>query len=180
MAEIISLNYGIWHSKHFRFVWFCWNLAGKCYLTLRTSHLSQNTRWLPGVKDQKSTKFDPTNHILAQLLVPAHQIWTQFASCSSDLDKIWHEHTTWAFKQSCERISYLLQNPRWPPAVKSPNRPNLPHKSHFGSAFVPHSSDLDKILHECTSWPYKQVCTRIYQFVQNPRWPPEVKCPKST
>ena len=52
------------------------------------------------------------------------------------------------------------------------------HKSHFGSAFRCCSSDLDKIWHEHTSWPYKQVCARIYQLRQNPRWPPEVKGPK--
>ena len=55
-----------------------------------------------------------------------------------------------------------------------------PHKSHFGSAFGPRSSDLDKIWHEHTSWSYKQLCSKVYQLVQNPRWPPEVKGPKST
>ena len=55
-----------------------------------------------------------------------------------------------------------------------------PHKSHFSSAFGCHSSDLDKIWHEHTSWPYKQVCARMYQSAQNSRWPPEVKGPKST
>ena len=44
----------------------------------RIYHLSQNPRWPPGVKVQKSTKFDPTNHILARHLVPVHQIWKKF------------------------------------------------------------------------------------------------------
>jgi hypothetical protein len=55
-----------------------------------------------------------------------------------------------------------------------------PHKSHFGSAFGSRSSYLDKIWHEHTSWTQKEVCARIYQLAQNPRWPPEVKGPKST
>ena len=55
-----------------------------------------------------------------------------------------------------------------------------PHKSHFGSAFGSHSSDLDKICHEHTSWPYKQVCARLYPLVQNLRYPSEVKGQKWT
>ena len=60
------------------------------------------------------------------------QIWphkshfgSAFGSCSSDLDKIWHEHTTWPFKKACARISHLMQNPRWPSGSKVQNRPNL-------------------------------------------------------
>ena len=55
------------------------------------------------------------------------QIWphkshfgSAFGSRSSDLDKIWHEHITWPFKQACARISHLSQNPRWLPGVKGP------------------------------------------------------------
>ena len=55
-----------------------------------------------------------------------------------------------------------------------------PHKSHFSSAFGSRSSDLDKIWHKHTSWPYKQVCARIYQLAQNPSRLQEVKGPKST
>jgi len=63
---------------------------------------------------------------------------------------------------------------------KVQNRPNLTHKSHFGSAFGSRSSDLDKIWHGHTTWPFKQACARIYQLAQNLRWPPEVKGQKST
>ena len=63
---------------------------------------------------------------------------------------------------------------------KVQNWPNLTPQWHFSSAFGSRSSDLDKIWHEHTSWPYKQVCARIYQLAQNPRWPPEVKGLKST
>ena len=55
-----------------------------------------------------------------------------------------------------------------------------PQKSHFGSTFGSHASDLDKIWHGRTAWPFKQTCTRIYQLALNPRWLPEAKGPKST
>ena len=55
-----------------------------------------------------------------------------------------------------------------------------PKKSHFSSAFGPRSSDFDKTWHDRTSWPYKQVCARFSQLAQNPMWPPDVICPKST
>ena len=63
---------------------------------------------------------------------------------------------------------------------KVQNWPNLTHKSHFGSAFGSRSSDLDKILHEHTTWPFKQACATISHLSQNPRWSLGVKGPKST
>ena len=59
----------IWHGHT------TWPLKQVC---ARISHLSQNSRCLPGVKGPKSTKFDPTNHILARHLVPVRLIWTNF------------------------------------------------------------------------------------------------------
>ena len=68
------------------------------------------------------------------------QIWphkshfgSAFGSCSSYLDKIWHEHTTWPFKQACARISHLLQNPRWPPGVKGPKSTKFDHTNHISA-----------------------------------------------
>ena len=50
-----------------------------------------------------------------------------------------------------------------------------PHKSYFGSALGYRSSDLDKIRHGNTTWPFKQVCARISGLSQNPRRPPGFK-----
>ena len=55
-----------------------------------------------------------------------------------------------------------------------------PPKSYFGSTFGSRSSDLDKILHGHTTWPFKQAGTRISHLSQNPRWPLGVKGPKAT
>ena len=51
------------------FIRFWQNLAWPYYLTLKTSlrknflFIAKYSRWPPGVKGPKSTKFDPTNHI---------------------------------------------------------------------------------------------------------------------
>ena len=65
------------------FIKFGQILALTYYLTFkqvctRINQLAQNPRWPPEVKGPKSTKFDPTNHILARHLVPVYQIWTKF------------------------------------------------------------------------------------------------------
>ncbi len=44
----------------------------------KPADFSQNPRWLTAVKSPKSVKFDPTNHISAPHLDPAHPIWTIF------------------------------------------------------------------------------------------------------
>ena len=54
-----------------------------------------------------------------------------FGSCSSDLDKIWHEHTTCPFKKACAGISHLMQNPRWPPGVKGPKLTEFDPRNHI-------------------------------------------------
>ena len=64
--------------------------------------------------------------------------------------------------------------------LKVQNLPNLNPQITFQLAFGFRSSDLDKTRHEHSTWPFKQVCPRIYQLGQNPRWPLGIKGPKST
>ena len=128
--------------------------------------IGQNWRWPPEVKCPKSTKFDPTNHISARHLVPVHQIWIEV--CMDILLDL---------KPSLRiNFSFIAKFKMATMGQRSKIDQIWPHKSYFRSAFGSHSSDLDKIWHEHTSWQYKQVCARIYQLVQNRRWlPPEVK-----
>ena len=55
-----------------------------------------------------------------------------------------------------------------------------PTNQYFGSAYRFCSSDLDKIWHGHTYWLHKQVCERIFDFFQNPRWLPGFKGQKLT
>ncbi len=110
------------------------------------------------------------NYILAQLTVSVCLILTKFG-----MDILLDPKN----KSAQEFLIYhKIQDGRRGPKVQ--NWPNLTPQWHFGSAFGSRSSDLKKKWHEHTSWPYKQVCARIYQLEQNRRWPPEVKGPKST
>ena len=66
------------------------------------------------------------------------QIWphkshfgSAFGSRSSNLDKIWHEHSTWPLKQACARTFHLSQNPRWPPGVKGPKSTKFDTTNHI-------------------------------------------------
>ena len=101
-------------SIHIPFIWFGQNLARTYYLTPQTSFWEnfwffQNLRWLPGVKVQKSTKFDPTNHNPARHTDSVHTIRTKFGANIS---------TTSLHKQAFERLFYFFQNPWWPLGVK--------------------------------------------------------------
>ena len=112
----------------------------------------------------------PTNHISARYLNPVRQIWTKFGM---DIQLYLPN------KPAQEFLIYRkIQDDRR--ELKSQIDQIWPHKSHLGSAFGSRSSDLDKIGHEHTSWPYKWLCARIYQLAQNPRWLPAVKGPKSS
>ena len=55
-------------------------LNSKKKVCARFSNLSQNSRWPPGVKGPKLTKFDPTNHISPRHLHLIHQLWTEQGS----------------------------------------------------------------------------------------------------
>ena len=99
------------------------------------------------------------------------QIWTHklrfasaFGSCSLDLDKIWHEHTTWPFKQACASISRLLQNPRWLPGVKGPKSTKFDPTNSFRLGIWISFIRFGQIL----AWTYfltqqTSLCARIYQ-----------------
>jgi hypothetical protein len=119
------------------------------------------------------------------------QIWphkshfgSTFGSRLSDLDKIWHGHIIWPFKQACamNNFAFIAKSKMAGGGQRSKLDQIWPHKSHFGSAFESRSSDLDTIWHEHTYCPYKvkQVCARIYRLGQNQRWPLEAKGLKST
>ena len=78
------------------------------------SHLSHNSRWPPGVKGTKSTRFDPTNHISARHLVSMHLAWTYYLILQKNLRKI---------------LSAL--NPRCPPVVKGPKSTKFAPINHI-------------------------------------------------
>jgi hypothetical protein len=82
----------------------------------------------------------------------------------------------------------ILLDPRYKPAEeffiflkiqdgrlrsKVQNRPHFTHKSHFGSSFGSGSSNLDQIWQVDTTQPKEQAYGRIFDFSQNPRWPPQ-------
>ena len=65
-----------------------------------------------------------------------HKSGSAFGSRSSDLDKFWHGHTTWPFKQACERIFHLSQNPRWPPGDKGQKSTEFEPTNHISAQYL--------------------------------------------
>ena len=125
-----------------------------------------------GGQNPKSTKFAPHKS----------HFGSAFGPRSSDFNKTWHERTSWPYKQTsfCKIFSVCTKSKMAAGCQMSKINQIWPQKSHFGSSFGTHSSDLNKIWHEHISWYYKQLCAWVFQLVQNPRWPLEVKRPKST
>ena len=105
----ITFWLGIWIS----FIRFGHNLAWTYFLPLQTS-LHKN---LPVRAKSKMDSGGLRSKIYHIWLQKSHFSST-FGSRSSDLYKVWHGHTTWPLKQTCARISHLVQNQRWPQVFK--------------------------------------------------------------
>ena len=118
----ITFWLGIWIS----FIRFGHNLAWTYFLPLQTS-LHKN---LPVRAISKISAGGQGSKIYQ---ISPHKSHSGFAfrSRPSDLDTIWHEHTSCPYKQVCARIYQSGQNQRWPPEVKVQNLPNLTPKNIF-------------------------------------------------
>ena len=119
----ITFRLGIW----FPFIRFWLNLVWTYYLTLQTS-LRNNLALIAkckmaGGRGQRSKIIQIWRH-------KSHFGWA-FESRLSDLDTIWHEHTSCPYKPVCTRIYQLGQYQRFLLEVKGPKSSKFHPTNHI-------------------------------------------------
>ena len=153
-----------------RFIWFRLNLAWTYYLALekrlrkKFSFFSKSKMAACGQRSE-----------ITQIWPHKSDFCSAFGYGSSNLDNIWHGHTTWPKKQAWLRNFHFSQNPRWPAAVKGPKLAKFDPTNHISA---PH---LDPVHLIWTIFdmgilvdPRNKAADFFFHFSQNPKWPPPV------
>ena len=136
-----------------RFIWFGLNLAWSMDILLGPKNKAAEEFFVFFSKSKMATGVQSSK--ISHSWPHKSHFGSTFGSGWSDLDNIWHGHTSYLTLETSPQKKFSFFS-KYKMAVGGQRTEIVqiwPHKSHFGSSFESGSSDLDNIWHGHTTWP---------------------------